>query len=433
MGIRFVGFVLVPLALLVAWVGPRSVQGPVQGRVTPSDEIARDDVVARLRCHAYGIHGAHRASQQLRVFASDARFWFPWAWRGLAPAGCKVELLHPLYHMQHLSLERRFSVDLGAVSLRRWDDLLAAPGDLTIAEIHRHLFHVRHDYFGAFVSETERARLAQYAPALRSLYDRGLRVLPPMGGDRFGSARSALSLLRQIEEATDYARPPAQEALFEASAAGEAERIPELIGDGADPDGWNASHQAPLHLAARGRHREALVALLDSGAQIDLREQGTGPSALLIALQRRDADTARVLLERGADVTLAARGATPLKAAAGNGMIELVHLLLARGAIAHAREPRHPVDALHAAARVGRSDVVRVLLDAGVPVDGGLPGFTALMHAAWMGHPTTVELLLARGADPAAVSITGETPLAYARRERREAVVALLEGIDAAE
>jgi hypothetical protein len=69
----------------------------------------------------------------------------------------------------------------------------------------------------------------------------------------------------------------------------------------------------------------------------------------------------------------------------------------------------------------------------GVPTDAGLPGFTAFMQAAWKGKLETAQQLLAAGADPNAVSITGKTALAYAREEKRAEVVAWLESLGARE
>jgi ankyrin repeat protein len=426
-----VGFV--PIVLVLACVGTRSIQGPVRGRAALYDGVERDDLVARLRCQGYGIHGAHRTDEELRVFDSRDGFRFLFAYRGLAPAGCGLEVLHPLYRMAYVPLERRFVLDVGTLRLEPWEDLLEAPEGLSTADLNRHLFYLRHYYLKGFRRERARAELARYVPALHALFDRGLQVLPPMDRDRFGSTKDSLDQLRAIEAAVGYARPPEQEALFAAASAGDAEKVRVLLAEGVDPDAWNATHAAAIHLAASAKHTEVVRALLEGGADVDRREEGLGNTALIDALLRSDEETARLLIEHGADVALASRGRTPLQLAAGHGIASLVRLLIERGAVARAREERHVVAALHSAARAGRTEVVEVLLAAGVPTDAGLPGFTAFMQAAWKGKLETAQLLLAAGADPNAVSVTGKTALAYAREENRVEVVAWLERLGARE
>jgi len=419
---------LVPLCLLAACVGPRSVQGPVRGGVQLSDGAVHDDLVARLRCRGWGIHGTHRTDEEFRTFDSDGRFVVLFAYRGMAPAGCSVEVMHPLYQMVHVPLGRDFTLDLGALRLESWEELLEQkPEGLSVAEVHRHLFYLRHYYLKGFRNERARAPLARYVPALHELLDRGLRGLPPMDAERFGSTRDSLAQLQAIEEKVGYARAPEQEALFAAASAGDAEGVAALLATGADPDAWNADHQAAIHLAAMEGHTEVVRALLAGGADVDRQQEGLGATALLQALGRYDSETARLLIEAGADVTLASRGMAPLQRAAQNRMLPVLELLIERGAVERAREDRHVFAALHGAARGGHTQAVEALLAAGVPVDAGLPGFTAFMQATWKGKLGTAQVLLAAGADPTAVSVTGMTPLAYAREENRVEVVAWLE------
>ena len=58
----------VPIVLVLACVGTRSIQGPVDGRAVLDDGADRDDLVARLRCRGYGVHGAHRTDEEIRVW-----------------------------------------------------------------------------------------------------------------------------------------------------------------------------------------------------------------------------------------------------------------------------------------------------------------------------------------------------------------------------
>jgi len=77
-----------------------------------------------------------------------------------------------------------------------------------------------------------------------------------------------------------------------------------------------------------------------------------------------------------------------------------------------------------AAAIVGDADAVRRLLDLGMPVDAtDSQGCTALLRAAGGGHRATVDLLLARGADPGRAANSGATPLSAAVSMRQTDIV----------
>jgi ankyrin repeat protein len=430
---RWLWIVLVPLLALFACVGPRSIQGPVRGGAVLSDGATRNDLAARLRCHQSGIHGAVGASEASRVFDSSEGFRFWAAWRGFIPVSCSLELLHPLYQMAHMPLERRFSVDVGDIPLLSWEELLEdKPDTLSEADLHRHVFYLAHYYFPAFPAG-EQPELARYVPALHAFFNRGLHELPAMDRDRFGSTKDSLNKLRKIEELVGYQRPPAQRALFAAAEAGDVAAVRTLLAEGVDPDAWNAGHAAAIHLAARGKHTEVVRALLDGGANVNLQEEGLGATALLNALHARDAETARLLIARGADVTLEGGGYAPIIVASSNGTRQMMELLIEHAAVERARDESHLVRAIHGAARGGRTDIVEALLAAGVPVDIGLPGFTPFIQATWKGQLETAQMLHAAGADPNAVSVTGMTPLAYARSEDRTEVVAWLEEIGAKE
>lgn len=82
---------------------------------------------------------------------------------------------------------------------------------------------------------------------------------------------------------------------------------------------------------------------------------------------------------------------------------------------------------LAGAAFKGFADVVGVLLDHGAPVDGhGPDGRTALMTAAMFNRLDILELLLARGADPARRDAAGLDAAAAARAMGADDAVARL-------
>ena len=170
--------------------------------------------------------------------------------------------------------------------------------------------------------------------------------------------------------------------------------------------------------AARDRDASRLRALVDAGADVNVR-QPDGASALHWAAHWDDVETARLLLHAGADVDAAgAYGVTPLSLAAANASASLVDLLLEAGADPNASRDSGETPLMRAAA-TGSVAAVRSLLAAGANVDAADPvgAQTPLMLAASGRHADIVALLLAHGADVEARSRLGFTPLLFAARE----------------
>src|SRR2546427_1296627 len=113
-----------------------------------------------------------------------------------------------------------------------------------------------------------------------------------------------------------------------------------------------------------------------------------GTTPLLRAAKALDAPAIKILLEKGANLSLSnTRGVTPVMAAAGVGStdadtrgfyisddvqrrsIESLTLLLAAGADVNAKEGTRGLTPLHEAARWGWNDVVRFLVDHGADLD----------------------------------------------------------------
>jgi len=129
--------------------------------------------------------------------------------------------------------------------------------------------------------------------------------------------------------------------------------------------------------------------------------------------------------------TIARTGAgeyAPLHTAARLGRVNVVRLLLEKGANVDARND-WGVTPLHQAATEGRVGVVRLLLEKGADVDARASfGVTPLLFAASRGHVDVVRLLLEKGADVNAREVVfGHTPLDMARRGDHRDIVALLE------
>jgi ankyrin repeat protein len=167
--------------------------------------------------------------------------------------------------------------------------------------------------------------------------------------------------------------------------------------------------------------------LLLGSDSVNSRDEYGWPQ-LVNALKYRMFDTARVLIEKGADVNACAPGGQcPLAYAARAGFAELVELLIARGAKVNFRD-KFGDTALMEAAGEGKKRVVTILLKHGADMNAkDALGRTALMKA-WdePDKVDMVELLLKAGADIEAVDDQGDTALMYAVRAGRLNTVKLL-------
>jgi uncharacterized protein len=149
------------------------------------------------------------------------------------------------------------------------------------------------------------------------------------------------------------------------------------------------------------------------GASANTRDGGGAP-AVVVAAREKAWNALRALAElRGTELEVADRlGSTALMYAALHGELPAVQFLVARGAEVN----RQGWTALHYAAANGHVDVVRYLIERHAYLDAESPNRTTpLMMAARQGRPTTVDLLLAEGADPTIRNEAGFTAADYAR------------------
>lgn len=120
--------------------------------------------------------------------------------------------------------------------------------------------------------------------------------------------------------------------LIAAAYSGHTESARLLLEYGAEADrtseGWTA-----LHHAANNNHADIVAALLQCGADIELREPESHQTALQMAVQAGHVEVVRVLLEYGADPDATIPPETPpLARAAREGYLEIVKLLVLFGA-----------------------------------------------------------------------------------------------------
>jgi uncharacterized protein len=198
--------------------------------------------------------------------------------------------------------------------------------------------------------------------------------------------------------------PSAQEkaqytGLFAAAARGDAAEIERLVARGAKVDARDGYGRTPLHVAAYGRHADAMRALVKTGANPDALEHDRY-DIVTIAAVADDLPTLKVALALGAS----AKNVTS----------------------------RYDGTALIAAAHLGHDQVVAELIKAGAPLDHvNNLGWTALIESIVLGnggrrHTATLEALVRAGANVNLADRNGQTPLALARgRGYREMIVIL--------
>ena len=179
-------------------------------------------------------------------------------------------------------------------------------------------------------------------------------------------------------------------ALEAAIAAGELERM----------DGYG---RTAVHIAAHASHEAAIAALAKAGADMNKLENDAY-DAVTIAAVANDTDMLEAAL------------------AAGNKPTNITS--------------RYIGTALIAAAHLGHHEVVRILIEAGAPLDHvNNLHWTAVMEAVVLGdggpdHQAVLDALLDAGADRTLADRDGATPLQHARARGFREMVERLETLD---
>jgi ankyrin repeat protein len=171
-----------------------------------------------------------------------------------------------------------------------------------------------------------------------------------------------------------------------------------------------------LHDAVRAKDIFAVEKLISGGIDINETDYFTG-TPIHISILQGDVDLVSLLIQRGADIESESelQGARALHLAADLGELEIVQVLLNHGADFMARdsEQRTP---LYRAASVGAKSIVMILLEQGAPLTGGQDAYggTPLHIAAENGQLEIAKLLLAEGADVNAIDERGFSALSLA-------------------
>ncbi|KAI9345692.1 ankyrin repeat-containing domain protein [Obelidium mucronatum] len=157
------------------------------------------------------------------------------------------------------------------------------------------------------------------------------------------------------------------------------------------PSGYTA-----LHFAAGHGHLEVVQTLIDAHATIDAIDKNGKLTPLIHACRTGQLEVVKLLLSKGANIFAADNmGRTPLIHAVKNGHFELVVTLLAEGADASASDTSDN-SPLHYACGFGWRDIAKVLLDYGQAELNALNSWkcTPLMIADMKGHFGLTQYLL---------------------------------------
>jgi ankyrin len=214
--------------------------------------------------------------------------------------------------------------------------------------------------------------------------------------------------------------------------------VERLLAAGANPNAASLNAETVLMTCARTGSAGAVKALLARGARVNDTEKAHAQTALMWASSQGHPEVVRLLAAAGADVHARSRtypqtvvgeqtqragreelnytvlrgGSTALLFTARMGDVESARILLDAGANPNDALP-DGTSALVLAAYSGRTAVGKLLLEKGADPNAFATGYTALHAATLKSDVALVKALLAHGADPN-VRMTKGTPM---RRE----------------
>ncbi|HEY2843949.1 MAG TPA: ankyrin repeat domain-containing protein, partial [Bryobacteraceae bacterium] len=187
---------------------------------------------------------------------------------------------------------------------------------------------------------------------------------------------------------------------------GSAAMIHKLLDAGANPNAAHSDGQTPLMIAARTGNPEAVRVLLDKGANINAKDAIAAQTALMFAVTENHPEAVRVLLDRGADVN--ARTSIVETPPATTGNLQGI----GRAQNREKPVPQGAMTPLLYAARDGRIEIARMLLDSGASLNQTeANGESPLLVAINNGQVEVAQYLLEKGADANAADGFGRAPL----------------------
>jgi ankyrin repeat protein len=175
----------------------------------------------------------------------------------------------------------------------------------------------------------------------------------------------------------------ATDALLRSAQEGHDEIVSLLTQHGASPDVRTSrgANGIWLRLTESNDATASVAHLLSCGMSPSAIDSSSGQSSLHLAVQNRQIESARLLIESGADISARdVHGRTPLHFSSFGGS-EMVLALIEKGADIHTRD-RMGRTSLHYAARGVNINVINCLVELGSDINAkDASGWSPLMHA----------------------------------------------------
>ncbi len=275
---------------------------------------------------------------------------------------------------------------------------------------------------------------------------------------RKGDVASVRVLIEKTPQLVEARDPQGMTLLHYAAYGRSPELVNFLVDRGAETGAKDTQGHTPLHIAAMNDGAEVAGALLERGAVLEARDDYGRTALVLCARERGELATARVLVEAGAEINAVDKfGSGALELAAWRGKRKVVDYLLEKGArLPEPGEKWHGLlsmaasqglerlftrlagqvqdlkaaaggGLLRAAAEGGSAAVVGLLLEKGFdPAEPDRFGWTPLHYAARDGRIEAARALVESGAPLDKRTIMGQTAYNIAQERKMEAVSAFL-------
>jgi ankyrin repeat protein len=212
--------------------------------------------------------------------------------------------------------------------------------------------------------------------------------------------------------------------LLDAIENGDLEQLSQIVEK--DPACANTADEhdrLPLHYAAVYGHVHLVRYLIQHGADANARD-GEGLQAIHKACQFGNFEVVKALLDHGVEVESLATDAawTPLYYAAGSGDLDVIRLLISKGADVNHEDVEEGIP-LHNAVRYSRLAAAKLLIKHGSNVNAEDGYTTVLCYAVESFNFNMVELIVKSGANVNRRDFDGESPLGMAERYEYDQII----------